>query len=133
VWRCSSIGRTSAFRSDCCGFESCHLCQCTSFCPNGGMVDAWGLRSHGMRCAGSNPALGTNFLCFYGLVAWRPPVSRKTWVRFPVEAPFCILMIRIKINQEKSPESSFLFFKKLSSFALHKYRKGFYFEKKKRK
>jgi hypothetical protein len=106
-----------------------------NICPSGGMVDAWGLRSHSIVCAGSNPALGTKLGWFCGVVINTPPChgGDREFDSRQDRHLYCHLMIRIKINKEKTSESSFLFFKKLSSFALRKYRKGLYFEKKKRK
>jgi hypothetical protein len=43
------------------------------------------------------------------------------------------LMIKIKINDKNKKESSFIIFKKASSFALKKYKKNMYFQKKKNK
>jgi len=41
-------------------------------------------------------------------------------------------MIRIKINDKNKKESSFLIFKKVSSFILKRYKKNMYFQKKKK-
>ena len=41
-------------------------------------------------------------------------------------------MIKIKIKDKDSKEISFLNFKKATSFTLQKYRRGFYFQKKKK-